>query len=55
MTPESMSRLYAYMKADDRLNLFSVRAGQVPNILLFRIGSIRLAMNFYRLTSSIFR
>lgn len=55
MTPESMSRLYAYMKADDRLDLFSVRAGQVPNILLFRIGSIRLAMNFYRLTSSIFR
>ena len=55
MTPESMSRLYAYMKDDDRMDLFSVRAGQVPNILLFRIGSIRLAMNFYRLTSSIFR
>jgi hypothetical protein len=55
MTPESMAGLYAYMKKDDRLNLLSVRAGQVPNILLFKIGSIRLALNIYRLTSSIFR
>lgn len=55
MNHESMAGLYAYMKKDDRLNLLSVRAGQVPNILLFKIGSIRLALNIYRLTSSIFR
>ena len=55
MTVESMEKLYGYMKADGRLGLFSVRAGQIPNIILFKIGSVRFAMNFYRLTSNIFR
>lgn len=55
MTKENVSRLYSYMAEDSRLGLFSVRQGQILNILLYKIGSPSFAMSVYRLTSRISR
>ena len=55
MTAGTMDELYAYMKADDRLNLRSVRPAQMLNVILFKSGNVRFSMKFYRFTSSIFR
>ena len=54
---DNISRIYFYMKKDSQLmrlgGVFSLRKGQIPNLLLFRIGSPRLSTAFYRLSSSV--
>jgi glycosyltransferase involved in cell wall biosynthesis len=52
-TTEFISTLYGLMQQDNRLGLFSVRAGQVVNILLYKLGSPSFAKVVYKLTSSI--
>ncbi len=47
--------LYGLMSKDRQLGLFSVRAGQIFNILLFKIGNVDLSVKVYRLTSRLFR
>ncbi len=55
MTEENISRLYAYMSEDSRLGVFSVRPGQIINILLYKIGRPSFTLSVYRLTSRISR
>ena len=55
MTRENISLLYSYMDEDRRLGLFSIRPGQIPNIILYKIGSPSFAMSVYRLSSRISR
>lgn len=55
MTKDNILRLYSYMSEDARLGIFSVRPGQIVNILLFKIGSPSFTMSFYRLSSRISR
>lgn len=54
---DNISRIYHYMKKDRLLTrpggVFSLRKGQIPNLLLFCIGSSRLSASFYRLSSSV--
>lgn len=47
---ENIAKVYSYMAEDDRLGLFSLRAGQVPSILLQKIGSPALTKAFCRFT-----
>lgn len=53
MTEENIRLLYSYMDEDRSLGLFSIRAGQIINILLYKIAKPSLTMSFYRFTSSI--
>ncbi len=46
--------LYGLMSADSQLGVFSVRAGQIFNILLYKLGNPALSVKVYRLTSRIF-
>ena len=55
MTEENIKLLYSYMDEDTSLGLFSIRLGQVFNILLYKIGKPSLSMSFYRFTSSMFK
>lgn len=54
---DNISRIYHYMKKDKILRrpggVFSLRKGQITNLMLFRIGSPALSAAFYRLSSSI--
>lgn len=54
---DNISRIYHYMKKDSMLSrpggVFSLRKGQIPNLMLFRIGSPALSAAFYRLSSSV--
>ena len=61
-TSDNISRLYHYMRSDPALNrlggAFSLRLGQIPNLLLYRFGSPLLSAHFYRfsaLVCSLFR
>ena len=45
--------VYSMMDADKELGLFSVRAGQVFNILLYKIGNRKLSVNLYRLCAGV--
>ena len=45
--------VYSMMDADKELGLFSVRAGQVFNILLYKIGNRKLSVNIYRLCAGV--
>ena len=51
LTKEFISTLYSYMDADKKLGVFSLRAGQVVNILLYKIGKPGLSVAYYRFTS----
>ena len=46
--------LYDFMDGDEALGIFSIRAGQIPNILLYKAGSPGFTAAVYRLTSSLF-
>jgi hypothetical protein len=50
---EFIGFLYGLMDADKRLGVFSVRAGQVVNIMLYKIGSPAFTAAVYRFTSGI--
>lgn len=45
--------VYDLMNKDNRLGLFSIRAGQVFNILLYKIGKVKFSISSYRLISKI--
>lgn len=51
---ETLKKVYAFMDADRGLSIFNVRIGQVVNVLLYKIGSVRLSIAYYRFTSWIF-
>ncbi len=46
--------LYGLMSADKSLGVFSVRAGQIFNLLLYKIGNVDFSVKVYRLTSRLF-
>lgn len=54
LTLDNLGRLYGYLDGDDSLGLFSLRPGQIPNILLYRIGSREFSMRFYRICAAIY-
>ena len=51
MTPENITVLYDYMSADMSLGLISIRPGQVPNILLYKLNHPNFTCRIYRFTS----
>jgi hypothetical protein len=53
LTEDYITWVYCMMSKDKSLSLFSVRLGQVFNILLYKIGSIGLTVNVYRIVSKI--
>lgn len=50
---EYIKWLYDMMSRDSSLGLFSIRAGQIFNILLYKIGRPALTVKVYRMTSKI--
>lgn len=55
MNVKTIETLYGYMAEDDRLSLFKVRPAQIPNVLLFKLGSPRFSAVFYSFVSRISR
>lgn len=53
LNEDYISWLYDMMGKDSSLGLFSVRFGQIFNILLYKIGRAGLSVKVYRLTSGI--
>ena len=53
LTTENITLLYEYMSADTDLGLFSLRLGQIPNILLFKLGRPELTLRLYSLCASL--
>lgn len=51
MTEENISLMYSYMSEDKDLGIFSLRPGQIVNIMLYKIGKPELTASFYRFTS----
>lgn len=49
--PDFVEFLYSLMKADSALTLFSIRPGQVVNVMLFKLGNPSFTTNVYRVTS----
>jgi glycosyltransferase involved in cell wall biosynthesis len=43
-----MSWVYSLMDADKRLGVFSLRAGQIPNLILYKIGKVTFSIKVYR-------
>lgn len=54
LTEETLRSLYGFMDADKGLSVFNVRVGQSVNVLLYKIGSVRLSVAYYRFTSWVF-
>lgn len=56
-TSDNISRLYHYMRADTRLErlggIFSLRLGQVPNLILYRLSSPGFSARFYRFSARV--
>lgn len=58
LTSENVRVLYDYMDADRKLGVFSIRSGQIFNMLLYKIGKPGFTVGVYKFTSfvaSIFR
>lgn len=53
MSMDVIADLYAYMRKDDNLGISSVRLGQIPNFLLYKLGSPGFTERFYSFSSSI--
>ena len=53
LTEENLTILYGYMAADPDLGVFSLRLGQIPNIILSKLGRPHLSLMFYKLTSKV--
>lgn len=54
LTEDNLGRLYGYMDADNALGLFSLRPGQIVNILLYMIGNRGFSLGFYKVCSAIY-
>lgn len=56
-TSDNISRFYSIMKTDPQLiglsGIFTLRMGQIPNLLLFKLGSPRLSEKVYRMSAAI--
>ena len=53
LTVDNISLLYEYMKADTDLGIFSLRFGQIPNIILYRLGRPQFSCRLYAMCSSL--
>ena len=53
LTIDNLKKIYAYMDEDKDLGVLSLRKGQIPNILLFKMGCPSLTLFFYRVSSTI--
>lgn len=53
MTYDTLSLLYGYMSRDPELSVFSVRLGQILNILLYKSGNVAFSMKVYSIISSV--
>ena len=51
LTKENIALLYKYMDADPGLGIFSIRAGQVVNLILYKIGKPGFTVKVYKITS----
>ncbi len=52
LNTEFLSWVYEVMDADKHLGVFSIRAGQIPNILLYKIRKLNFSIRMYRFSSS---
>ena len=50
---EFVGTLYGLMSSDDSLGVFSLRAGQTMNMLLYKMGKPSFSAGFYRFTAGI--
>ena len=58
LTADNVSVLYEMMSADKKLGIFSIRTGQIFNLLLYKLGKPGFTVAIYKFTSfvaSIFR
>ena len=55
LNEEFLSWVYETMAADKDLGVFSLRAGQVPNLILYKIGSPSFSIKMYRFTNKMKR
>lgn len=53
LSEENIVVLYKYMSADPDLDVFSLRLGQIPNILLYKLGRPHLTCRIYSFCSSL--
>ena len=53
LTEDYLGWVYTMMEKDDALGLFSVRAGQVFNILLYKIGNVKFSIRTYGFCSRV--
>ena len=53
LTVENLTLLYEYMAADQKLGVFSIRFGQIPNILLYKFGRPQFSCRFYAMCASL--
>lgn len=53
LSAERISFLYSYMDKDHSLSLFSLRKGQLPNLLLYKLHCPRFSCRFYKLSSAL--
>lgn len=53
LSEANIAVLYKYMSADPDLDVFSLRLGQIPNILLYKVGSPHLTCRIYSFCSSL--
>ena len=53
LSKDNIAVLYGYMEGDPSCNVFSLRLGQIPNLVLYKIGSPGFTKGFYRFTSMI--
>lgn len=58
LTVDYLEWVYGMMDADKELRVFSVRTGQIFNVILYRIGKVKFSIGIYRFISrmvSLFR
>ena len=53
LTEDNISLLYSYIASDPSAGVFSLRFGQIPNMILYKLGNPSLTVKFYNFTSSL--
>lgn len=53
LTDDFLSELYSMMEKDSSLSVFSLRKGQVLNLMMFKYMSVRRAVKTYRFSSAV--
>ena len=53
LTDDYLSWLYSMMDADNGLGVFSIRMGQVFNMILYKLGNVRVSVALYRFMAGI--